>query len=451
MSFSSANVINSLYTGCDKDKKQKPPKKDEEIVELLKKLKKYEGELKDAEAKFQTYVSTSNEQQRSIEEKYKKQIEALQKELSELKTRLDNEQKRTLELSQKLADAQSVAKRSAKENDTDDARIEELLSELEMTREELRESQEANQVAFDSIEKFEEFVRQMQQSPQGVSVKAPTLAEVNSISAVLHSDAVFQSKRQKAGSQFGQFFADLLKYAKAFGEGKRTSAGIESIRNANNNIFPRIEKTVKNVQKYFPQPVYGDQLAKLANSYRDYLRAYSDFLDKSKSRVDADQIAKIVDEDDFPTKHSVADAFLAKNKQFEKEANALVAALQMIFNTISAMHKAVEENKEEEDLNVERTIDKAWTSILSEVVFYGAAQLSGDGNDLTAAIKSKENIVADAKTFGIDLYVGVTGSTDRSLLERFNPFKDKKEAAKSTASSSAKPTNAKVKFRVINL
>jgi hypothetical protein len=450
MSFSSANVINSLYTGCDKDKKQTSPKKDEEIVELLKKLKKLESEQKESDAKFQAYVKTSNEQQRTIEEKYKNQIAALQKEVLDLKTRLDTEQKRNLELSQKLTDAQSFAKRSAKENDTDDARIDELLSELEMTREELRESQSANQVAFDSIEKFDEFVKKMQQSPQGVNVKAPTLAEVNSISAVLHSDAVFQSKRQKAGSLFGQFFSDLLKYAKAFGEGKRTSAGIESIRNANNNIFPRIEKTVNSIQKYFPQTVYGDRLAILANTYRDYLRAYSEFLDKSKSRVDADQIAKIVDEDDFPTKHSVSDAFLDKHKQFVKEASALVAPLQTIFYTVRAMHEAVEKNKKEEDLNIERTIDKAWTSILSEVVFYGAAQLSGDGNDLTAAVKSKENIIADAKTFGIDLYVGVTGSTDRSLLERFNPFKDKKEDTKSTVSST-KPTNAKVKFRVINL
>jgi predicted transcriptional regulator len=102
MSFSSANVINSLYTGCDKDKKQTSPKKDEEIVELLKKLKKLESEQKESDAKFQAYVKTSNEQQRTIEEKYKNQIAALQKEVLDLKTRLDTEQKRNLELSQKL-------------------------------------------------------------------------------------------------------------------------------------------------------------------------------------------------------------------------------------------------------------------------------------------------------------------------------------------------------------
>ncbi len=160
--MSIASVINELYTDCDEGTKKKKTKKqpavmpDDKTAALLENIKKLQMEQVESDKRFNEYVQKSNMQLKKIEELSKKQIDELSKENAELKKNLDAEQRKNLELTQKLADATSTAKKSLKENTVDDARIAELMSELEITNEELEEAQQANKVAYDSIKEFED-------------------------------------------------------------------------------------------------------------------------------------------------------------------------------------------------------------------------------------------------------------------------------------------------------
>jgi len=458
MASSAASIIDELYTGCDKSKKQKKqqpsPPQSEETAALLAKLKKLEKDQIESDKRFNAAIEFVTSHQKKVEELSKKQLDALNKENEQLKKSLNAEQKRNLELTQQLADAKSTVNKSIKENTVDDARIEELMSELEITNDELQEAQKANEVAYDSIQQFEdafaELTRQMQQAPEAVKGKLQIDKQLNAVAAVLKSDAIFQSKRQKAASLFGQYFTDLLKYAKAFGEGKLKS-GVEAVRDANNKIFPRIVKTANSIAVYMTDKVYGTTLVSIAEFYRDYLRAYYELKSKSKSIIEANAIQKIVDEDNFPENRTVADAFIKKYQNNKQQVEEVVKQLNDLWLRAGLIVETVKRNAKEKDLDVNATIEIPLVRLMSDIVFYGAAQLSGEANDYKAATKMKEGIISESKTFGLDLYVGLTDSKDRSLVERFNPFKDQKSATTETAATtSAKPTNSKLKFRVVN-
>jgi len=172
MATSSASFIDELYTECKKGKKQTkkkpqptPSPQNDQIAVLLARIKELEAVNVTSAQKLIQYIKQSQEDNEKIEALTKKQIEASDKEIASLKASLDAEQKKNLELTQKLADAKSTVNKSVKENAVDDARIEELMSELEITTEELQEAQEANKVAYDSIQQFEdafaELTRQM--------------------------------------------------------------------------------------------------------------------------------------------------------------------------------------------------------------------------------------------------------------------------------------------------
>jgi len=461
MATSSAIFIDELYTEYKKGKKQTkkkpqptPSPQNDQIAVLLARIKELEAVNVISAQKLIQYIQQSQEDNEKIEALTKKQIEASDKEIASLKASLNAEQKKNLELTQKLADAKSTVNKSVKENAVDDARIEELMAELEITTEELQDAQEANKVAYDSIQQFEdafaELTRQMQSTPEGIK---GINKQLNAMSAVLKSDAIFQSKRQKSASLFGQYFTDLLKYAKAFGEGKLKS-GVEAVRDANNKIFPRIVKTANNISNYLPDKTYGTALVLIAELYRDYLRAYFELKSKSKSIIEANAIQKIVDEDNFPVNKTVSEAFIAKYQNNQQQAGEVVKLLRDIWLRASVIIETLKINAKEKDLDVEATIAIPLVRLMSDIVFYGAAQLSGEANDFKAATKMKEGIISESKTFGLDLYVGLTDSKDRSLVEKFNPFKEQKSST-STASSIktttevGKPTNSKLKFRVV--
>lgn len=467
MATSSASFIDELYTECKKGKKQTkkkpqptPSPQNDQIAVLLARIKELEAVNVTSAQKLIQYIKQGQEDNEKIEALTKKQIEASDKEIASLKASLDAEQKKNLELTQKLADAKSTVNKSVKENAVDDARIEELMSELEITTEELQEAQEANKVAYDSIQQFEdafaELTRQMQSTPEGIKGKMQIDNQLNAMSAVLKSDAIFQSKRQKSASLFGQYFTDLLKYAKAFGEGKLKS-GVEAVRDANNKIFPRIVKTANSISTYLPDKTYGTTLILIAELFRDYLRAYFELKTKSKSIIEANAIQKIVDEDNFPVNNTVAEAFIAKYPNNKQHAGEVVKLLRDIWLRATVIIETLKVNAKEKDLDIEATIAIPLVRLMSDLVFYGAAQLSGEANDFKAATKMKEGIISEAKTFGLDLYVGLTDSKDRSVVERFNPFKEQKSSTstassiKTTASplSPEKPTNSKLKFRVV--
>lgn len=452
--MSVSSVINELYTDCfDGTKKKKktntqPTASDDKIAALLANIKKLQTEQLESDKSFKEYVQKSNMQQKKIEELSKKQIDDLTKENAQLKQNLDAEQRKNLELTQKLADATSAAKKSLKENTVDDARIAELESELERTNEELEEAQQANKVAYDSIKEFEdafaELTRQMQASP--ASIEANLSKQLKVAEKVLNSEAVFQSKRQKAASLFGNYFTDLLKYAKEFGDGKLKS-GIETVRNANNKIFPRIIKTANSISTYLPDKKYGSAMVSLAEKFRDYLRLYYDLKSMSKMTIEANTIQKIVDEDNFPVSLTVANNFIEQFPNNKQQADALVKVLRDIYLALGLIVESVKLNKKEKDLDVNATIEIPLVRLISDVIFYGAAQLSGKADDYVAASKMKEQLISESKTFGLDLYVGLTDSKDRSLVEKFNPFKDKSTSTPSAAT--AKPANAKLKFNII--
>lgn len=451
--MSVASVINELYTDCHQGAKKKKTKKqpaasDDKTAALLENIKKLQTEQVEADKRFKEYVQKSNMQQKKIEELSKKQIDDLSNENAQLKQNLDAEQRKNLELTQKLADATSAAKKSLKENTVDDARIAELMSELEITNEELEDAQQANKVAYDSIKEFEdafaELTRQMQASP--ASIEANFSKQLKVVEKVLNSEAVFQSKRQKAASLFGNYFTDLLKYAKEFGDGKLKS-GIETVRNANNKIFPRIIKTANSISTYLPDKKYGSAMVSLAEKFRDYLRLYYDLKSMSKMTIEANTIQKIVDEDNFPVSLTVANNFIEQFPNNKQQADALVKVLRDIYLALGLIVESVKLNKKEKDLDVNATIEIPLVRLISDVIFYGAAQLSGKADDYVAASKMKEQLISESKTFGLDLYVGLTDSKDRSLVEKFNPFKDKSTSTPSAAT--AKPANAKLKFNII--
>ncbi len=263
---------------------------------------------------------------------------------------------------------------------------------------------------------------------------------------MLNSEAVFQSKRQKAASLFGNYFTDLLKYAKEFGDGKLKS-GIETVRNANNKIFPRIVKTANSISTYLPDKTYGMTMLSLAEMFREYLRLYFDLKSMSKMIIEANAIQKIVDEDNFPDKLTVADKFIAQFPNNAKQAEALVKVLRDMYLALGVIVQSVKVNKKEKDLDVNATIEIPLFRLISDVIFYGAAQLSGKADDYVAATKMKEQLISESKTFGLDLYVALTDSKDRSLVEKFNPFKDK--STSTTTAAATKPANSKIKFNVI--
>lgn len=402
----------------------------------------------------------------------KSEIEAIRKESDRQRRELIDEASDDKTLKDAVAKAESTARRSeqelatAKEQiaslkgeiETRKAQTAELEVELTQTATQLSDSNATNETLFTSIEQFNQFLARVQAEPVSIESSLPKFSkeQVAAIAGFMNSDAIFQSKREKSGSLFVEFFKIHLDASKKFGvavaKGDR-----DALREVNKSATKKAADVVQRIQKFFPSgEQYANPMALLSKSFIALHEDLYVLMRKTKKQITAREIEDIVTEKEFPNNRKAADEFEKKFPGYGDLAKAVTKQLVSIFTGVTVLSESIRIANQDKFLDFQEVIEEPLLEITEDLVYFATSQINRLSVNLETAEKKRAQILRDAKQLGYQSYGAVTGDTEKSVVERakkLNPFKEPAPSANVSTESSKSPfknpsmgTNSKSQF-----
>lgn len=341
---------------------------------------------------------------------------------------------------QKLVDAEKTSQYQKLDLVAYLAKTEELEAELTETNRQLDDANATNEVAFDSVEQWEEFLNkiQMQGSVSATSSAMPKFSkeQIEHIAGIMDTKAILQSKRQKAGSLMRDLFKKMLDISKTYGDavaGGKVDQARTAITKGSADLKKAAEKLtsfIKASPRVKADARIGELLIALGTSFTLFLTQFSALAKKSGEQITANKIDKLITKESCATAQSVDDAFVASYPKATKEATDVAKTLSGMISLVNTFSAFVTANKVDQFIDTEEQVEQRLHSTLSDTIFYAAAQITRVAANVNAANKKRQTVLEASYEIGSDAYTALTGSNDRSLGERakekakqLNPFK----------------------------
>lgn len=384
-----------------------------------------------------------------------------------LKDDLVKAEDRARRASQELASAKNQIDDLKGAVETGNAKVRELEVELTETSSQLVDSNVTNETLFTSVEQFNVFLKTVQAEPIGVQSSLPKFSpdQVVAIAGAMNTDAIFQSKREKAGSLVVDYFKALMDTAKRFGAGV-ASGNRDTLKEALKNNLKKATDVADKIEKFFPNGgSVGTPLKGITKSFGIYLDDLYVLMRKTRKQITAREIEEIITDKGFPAeaakemkaipsgseKEPTTAAVKFANKKFPnnaREAAEVVKQLIGMYQALQALIGSIEATNKDKHLEFEEVIEEPLKEIMENLIYYSTSQVSRIGVNLNTADKKRDQIIKEAKEIGYQAYGAITGDTEKSLVERarkLNPFKE--QVPSSSSSTSTKAVSSKSPFK----
>jgi len=358
---------------------------------------------------------------------------------------------------QKLVDAEKTSQYQKLDLVAYLAKTEELEAELKETNSQLDDANATNEVAFDSVKEWEDFLSKVQQQGTvGVASSMPKFSkeQIAHIASLMDTKAILQSKRQKAGSLMRDLFKKMLDVSKTYGDavvGGKVDQARTAITKGTADLKKAAEKLaafIKSDPRVKADAKIGELLTALGTSFTLFLTQFSALAKKSGEQITANKIDKLVTKESCATEQSVDNAFIASFPKATKEATDVAKGLSGMIALVNAFSGFVTANKVDQFIDTEEQVEQRLRATLSDTIFYAVSQITRVPANVTASSKKRQTILESSYEIGSDAYTALTGSEDRSLGERakekakkLNPFKGELN------NTEEKPTSFKSPFK----
>ena len=337
---------------------------------------------------------------------------------------------------QKLVNAEKASQYVKLELDANKAKTEELERELEETNNQLEDANRTNEVAFDSIKEWEDFVNQLQaQGTVSVESSLPkfTKEQITHITGLLDTKAILQSKRQKAGSLLQDFFKKMLDVAKDYGDAL-AAGSVEKARSTIKNGAADLKKKAEKFGLFVVAPneknarpeAISNAMILFSKTFTQFLTEFSDLEKKSGTRISANKIDKVVTKESCAGQPTPGDKFINEFPNNKQQAGEVVKSLAAMILQINIVASFVLAHKKDKFIDVEEQIEQRLYATFHDTIFYAVTQISRVPANITASKTKRQNLLQWSNEIGSDMYTSLTADEDRSLFEKSkisSPFK----------------------------